>query len=155
MKYTSATFTAAMTNVLPAFAFLMAWIFRSVNTVLFRLLWFMFLSSLKFFGLKDQYILMCRLEKVDIRKIHSQAKILGTVVTVGGAMLMTVVKGPLIPLPWAHPSDNHHDSSNLGVKQDLTKGALLIATGCICWAGFVNLQVTLKTKILHIRNRLY
>ncbi|KAF2567432.1 hypothetical protein F2Q70_00024770 [Brassica cretica] len=114
MKYTSATFTAAMTNVLPAFAFLMAWIFR--------------------------------LEKVDIRKIHSQAKILGTVVTVGGAMLMTVVKGPLIPLPWAHPSDKHQDSSNLGVKQDLTKGALLIATGCICWAGFVNLQaITLKS----------
>ncbi|KAL0862396.1 hypothetical protein Bca101_041514 [Brassica carinata] len=114
MKYTSATFTAAMTNVLPAFAFLMAWIFR--------------------------------LEKVNIRKIHSQAKILGTVVTVGGAMLMTVVKGPLIPLPWTHPSDDHQASSNLGVKPDLTKGALLIATGCICWAGFVNLQaITLKS----------
>ncbi|KAF2567802.1 hypothetical protein F2Q68_00028156 [Brassica cretica] len=114
MKYTSATFTAAMTNVLPAFAFLMAWIFR--------------------------------LEKVNIRKIHSQAKILGTVVTVGGAMLMTVVKGPLVPLPWANPNDNHQDSSNPGVTPDLTKGALLIAIGCICWAGFVNLQaITLKS----------
>ncbi|CAH8376535.1 unnamed protein product [Eruca vesicaria subsp. sativa] len=114
MKYTSATFTAAMTNVLPAFAFLMAWIFR--------------------------------LEKVNIRKIHSQAKILGTVVTVGGAMLMTVVKGPLVPLPWANPNDSHQDSSNPGVTPDLTKGALLIAVGCICWAGFVNLQaITLKS----------
>ncbi|KAL0740170.1 hypothetical protein Bca4012_081683 [Brassica carinata] len=114
MKYTSATFTAAMTNVLPAFAFLMAWIFR--------------------------------LEKVNIKKIHSQAKILGTVVTVGGAMLMTVVKGPLIPLPWANPNNSHQDSSNPGVTPDLTKGALLIAIGCICWAGFVNLQaITLKS----------
>ncbi|KAJ0259523.1 WAT1-related protein [Hirschfeldia incana] len=114
MKYTSATFTAAMTNVLPAFAFLMAWIFR--------------------------------LEKVNIKKIHSQAKILGTVVTVGGAMLMTVVKGPLVPLPWANPNDSHQDSSNPGVTPDLTKGALLIAIGCICWAGFVNLQaITLKS----------
>ncbi|EOA29415.1 hypothetical protein CARUB_v10025706mg [Capsella rubella] len=115
MKYTSATFTAAMTNVLPAFAFIMAWIFR--------------------------------LEKVNVKKIHSQAKILGTIVTVGGAMLMTVVKGPLIPLPWANPSDMHHqDASNPGVKQDLTKGALLIAIGCICWAGFINLQaITLKS----------
>ncbi|KAF8049166.1 hypothetical protein N665_2281s0009 [Sinapis alba] len=114
MKYTSATFTAAMTNVLPAFAFLMAWIFR--------------------------------LEKVNIKKIHSQAKILGTVVTVGGAMLMTVVKGPLVPLPWANPNDSHQDSSNPGVTPDLTKGALLIAVGCICWAGFVNLQaITLKS----------
>lgn len=90
---------------------------------------------------------MCRLEKVNIRKIHSQAKILGTIVTVGGAMLMTVVKGPLIPLPWANPNETHQDSINPGVKQDLTKGALLIAIGCICWAGFVNLQVTLKTNI--------
>ncbi|CAA7029474.1 unnamed protein product [Microthlaspi erraticum] len=114
MKYTSATFTAAMTNVLPAFAFLMAWIFR--------------------------------LEKVNIRKIHSQAKILGTIVTVGGAMLMTVVKGPLIPLPWANPNETHQDSIHPGVKPDLTKGALLIAIGCICWAGFVNLQaITLKS----------
>ncbi|XP_010517305.1 PREDICTED: WAT1-related protein At2g39510 [Camelina sativa] len=114
MKYTSATFTAAMTNVLPAFAFIMAWIFR--------------------------------LEKVNVRKIHSQAKILGTIVTVGGAMLMTVVKGPLIPLPWANPNDIHQDASNPGVKQDLTKGALLIAVGCICWAGFINLQaITLKS----------
>ncbi|KAJ4903912.1 WAT1-related protein [Raphanus sativus] len=114
MKYTSATFTAAMTNVLPAFAFLMAWIFR--------------------------------LEKVNIKKIHSQAKILGTVVTVGGAMLMTVMKGPLVPLLWANPDDSHQDSSNPGVTPDLTKGALLIAIGCICWAGFVNLQaITLKS----------
>ncbi|CAN8284804.1 unnamed protein product [Cochlearia groenlandica] len=114
MKYTSATFTAAMTNVLPAFAFIMAWIFR--------------------------------LETVNIRKIRSQAKILGTIVTVCGAMLMTLVKGPLIPLPWANPNQNHQDSSNLGIKQDLTKGALLIAIGCTCWAGFINLQaITLKS----------
>jgi len=85
--------------------------------------------------------LLRRLEKVNVKKIHSQAKILGTIVTVGGAMLMTVVKGPLIPLPWANPHDIHQDSSNTGVKQDLTKGASLIAIGCICWAGFINLQV--------------
>lgn len=67
--------------------------------------------------------------------------------TVGGAMLMTLVKGPLIPLPWANPNDSQQDSSNLGVKPDLTKGAILIAVGCTCWAAFINLQVTLKTNI--------
>ncbi|XP_010534481.1 PREDICTED: WAT1-related protein At2g39510-like [Tarenaya hassleriana] len=115
MRYTSATFTAAMSNVLPAFAFLMAWLFR--------------------------------LEKVNIKKMPSQAKILGTIVTVGGAMLMTLVKGPLVPLPWTdNPNNAHQESSNPSIKQDPVKGALLIAVGCICWAGFINLQaITLKT----------
>ncbi|KAK4744328.1 hypothetical protein SAY87_010640 [Trapa incisa] len=75
MKLTSATFTSAMCNVLPAFAFILAWIFR--------------------------------LEKVKLKKIHSQAKIVGTIVTVGGAMLMTLVKGVAINLPWAHQAVLH------------------------------------------------
>ncbi|KAE8682067.1 WAT1-related protein [Hibiscus syriacus] len=36
---------------------------------------------------------LLELEKVNIRRFHSQAKILGTIVTVGGAMLMTLIKG--------------------------------------------------------------
>ncbi|CAK9176497.1 unnamed protein product [Ilex paraguariensis] len=56
MKYTTATFAAAMTNILPAITFLMAWILR--------------------------------LEQMNIKTVHSQAKIVGTLVTVGGAMIM-------------------------------------------------------------------
>ncbi|KAM4104550.1 hypothetical protein ACJW30_06G166700 [Castanea mollissima] len=51
MRYTDTSFTSAMCNILPAFAFFMAWIFR--------------------------------LEIVNIRSLHSQAKILGTIVAVG------------------------------------------------------------------------
>ncbi|KAM4094062.1 hypothetical protein ACB094_06G166900 [Castanea mollissima] len=51
MRYTDTSFTSAMCNILPAFAFFMAWIFR--------------------------------LEMVNIRSLHSQAKILGTIVAVG------------------------------------------------------------------------
>ncbi|XP_060675807.1 WAT1-related protein At2g39510 [Ziziphus jujuba] len=42
-----------------------------------------------------------RLEKVKIRSVHSLAKILGTIVTVGGVMFMTLVRGPTLNLPWA------------------------------------------------------
>ncbi|PON62315.1 Plant-drug/metabolite exporter [Trema orientale] len=62
MKYTTVSFSSAMCNMLPAFAFLMAWIFG--------------------------------LEEVNIRRLHGQAKVLGTIVTVGGAMILTLVKGP-------------------------------------------------------------
>ncbi|CAN1747029.1 WAT1-related protein At2g39510 [Linum perenne] len=112
MKYTSATFSAAMTNVLPAFAFLMAWALR--------------------------------LEKVKLNKVHSQAKLLGTVVTVGGAMLMTLIKGARLDMPWTKGID--HSSATSMVAQDPIKGAVMIAVGCICWAGFIILQaITLKS----------
>ncbi|XP_050209194.1 WAT1-related protein At2g39510 [Mercurialis annua] len=116
MKYTTATFASALCNVLPAFAFLMAWILR--------------------------------LEKVNVKKVHSQAKILGTLVTVGGAMVMTLVKGGAIDLPWTnnalHPQVS---SSALSTTDDKTiKGAIFIIIGCSCWSAFFILQaITLKT----------
>ncbi|KAL6123746.1 hypothetical protein ACLB2K_076264 [Fragaria x ananassa] len=112
MKLTTATFTTAMCNVLPAFAFIMAWIFR--------------------------------LEMVNIRKLHSQAKILGTIVTVGGAMFMTLVNGPMLTLPWTRIT-SHHQSTSSTASQDPIKGALMITAGCFCWASFMILQaITLK-----------
>ncbi|KAK8647456.1 hypothetical protein V6N13_121194 [Hibiscus sabdariffa] len=114
MKYTTATFTAAMSNVLPAFSFLLAWIFK--------------------------------LEKVNIRKFHSQAKILGTVVTVGGAMLMTLINGPMLQLPWTKSNNRPVLSAASAAQQDPIKGALMICVGCFCWAGFVILQaITIKS----------
>ncbi|GMN57271.1 hypothetical protein TIFTF001_026378 [Ficus carica] len=80
-----------------------------------------------------------RLEKVKIRRIHSQAKILGTIVTVGGAMFMTLVHGPLVNLPWTKP-ESHIDSENGANSQVSLKGALMIAAGCLSWSGFIVLQ---------------
>ncbi|KAL5800055.1 hypothetical protein ACOSQ3_033150 [Xanthoceras sorbifolium] len=115
MKYTTATFTSAMCNILPAFAFILAWIFR--------------------------------FEKVNIMKIQSQAKILGTIVTVGGAMVMTLLKGPMLDFPWTKPEDlTQETNTNTSSVQHPIKGAIMIITGCFCWAGFIILQAnTLKS----------
>ncbi|KAK0591619.1 hypothetical protein LWI29_004896 [Acer saccharum] len=115
MKYTTATFTAAMCNILPAFAFILAWIFR--------------------------------FETVNIRKIRSQAKILGTIVTIGGAMLMTLINGPMLDLPWTKPEHfNQEASTSSSNVQNPIKGAIMVVVGCVCWAGFVILQAnTLKS----------
>lgn len=87
-----------------------------------------------------------RLESVKCRSIRSQAKIIGTIATVGGAMMMTLLKGPAL----AFMSKN--SSSDNGVKQidvsvhDAIKGAIMITIGCFSWAAFVILQaITLKT----------
>ncbi|KAL8171214.1 hypothetical protein V2J09_023018 [Rumex salicifolius] len=108
MKYTTASFVTALCNILPAFTFIMAWIFR--------------------------------LEKVNLRKIRSQAKVLGTVVTVGGAMLMTLIKGPDLGLPWTKDGHSSHAASVVPSPHDQIKGAIMISIGCICWACFVILQ---------------
>ncbi|XP_022993516.1 WAT1-related protein At2g39510-like isoform X2 [Cucurbita maxima] len=116
MKLTTATFAAALCNVLPAFAFLMAW--------------------------------ACRLEKVNILKRGSQAKIKGTIVTVGGAMIMTFITGPMLNLPWTkpyHPSASSSPSADSTNHQSPIKGSLMIAIGCISWSAFIILQaITLK-----------
>ncbi|PRQ20866.1 putative EamA domain-containing protein [Rosa chinensis] len=62
MENSNATFTSAMCNMLPVFAFVMAWIFR--------------------------------LENVDYRHPRGLAKVLGTLVYVVGAILLTMGKEP-------------------------------------------------------------
>ncbi|EXB65302.1 Auxin-induced protein 5NG4 [Morus notabilis] len=110
MKFTTATFANALWNIVPAFTFVMAWIFR--------------------------------LEKVDIGRVHSQVKVLGTIVTVGGAMVMTLVNGPVLSFPWTKAKGSHHAASNDG---NSVKGALMITMGCVSSSCFYILQaITLK-----------
>ncbi|GMY08606.1 WAT1-related protein At2g39510-like isoform X2 [Fagus crenata] len=114
MKYTNASFTSAMCNILPAFAFTMAWLFG--------------------------------LEMVNIRRLHSMAKILGTTVAAGGALSMTLIKGDTLNLPWTKGRNRHDQSASAANKQDLMKGALIIIASCFCWSFFIILQAyTLKS----------
>lgn len=68
------------------------------------------------------------------------AKIFGTIVTVGGAMLMTSVQGPKLNLPWTH-GESAQEAASVAPGNDMLKGALMIAVGCSCWAAFIILQV--------------
>ncbi|KAK8612295.1 hypothetical protein V6N13_092411 [Hibiscus sabdariffa] len=90
---------------------------------------------------------ICRLEKVDVRKVQCQVKILGTIGTVGGAMIMTMFNGPMLPLPWTN-INNHLQSTKIDASnnEDPLKGSIMILVGCVCWACFVILQaITLKS----------
>nr|GMD59011.1 WAT1-related protein At2g39510-like [Ipomoea batatas] len=88
-----------------------------------------------------------RIEKVNMRKVHSQAKVLGTVVTIVGAMIMTLVKGPNIGLPWTKHTDLIQTAATaLHSQQDILKGAVMIIVACFFWACFIILQaITLKS----------
>ncbi|VFQ63798.1 unnamed protein product [Cuscuta campestris] len=113
MKYTTATFAASMSNILPALTFVMACIFR--------------------------------LEKVRVKSIPSQAKIIGTVATVGGAMMMTLLKGPMVHLFWAKSNAHQNPTGAIDLAHSI-RGALMISFGCLSWASFMILQaITLRT----------
>ena len=86
-----------------------------------------------------------RLEKVNSKKVDSLAKVGGTIVTIGGATIMTFVKGPTINLSWTHTNSNHV------YQQHPIKGALIIISGCLAWAAFVilQLQVSIHNIIIY------
>ncbi|KAK6158186.1 hypothetical protein DH2020_005500 [Rehmannia glutinosa] len=117
MKYSSATFSAALCNLLPALTFVLAWILR--------------------------------IEKVNLKSIRSHAKITGTLVTVGGAMIMTLISGPIIGLPWTHQTQDSHASTNPNDKEDPVKGAIMISVGCLGYASFYTLQGVISSGITY------
>ncbi|KAG7557074.1 EamA domain [Arabidopsis suecica] len=116
MKATSATYSSAFVNALPAITFIMAVIFR--------------------------------IETVNMKKTRSLAKVIGTAITVGGAMVMTLYKGPAIELfKTAHTSlhGGSSGSSSETTDQNWVTGTLAVMGSITTWAGFFILQsFTLK-----------
>ncbi|KAE8727277.1 eukaryotic peptide chain release factor subunit 1-3-like [Hibiscus syriacus] len=106
MKYTTATFVAAMYNIIPAITFLMAWILR--------------------------------LEKVNLRSIRSHAKIICTLATDSGAMVMVLMKGPVLELFSTEARINSHETGT--DFHDTIKGGLMICAGCFSFVCFMILQ---------------
>lgn len=87
---------------------------------------------------------MIRLEHIKIKERRSQAKILGTLLTFSGALLMTVYKGPIIDLIWSHRASQH--ASHSSADTHWIAGTLLILVGCCAWSAFYILQVSLCLK---------
>ncbi|KAH6818671.1 nodulin MtN21 /EamA-like transporter family protein [Perilla frutescens var. frutescens] len=121
LKFTSPTFSCAMSNMLPAMTFVMA--------------------------------VMCRMEILDMKKIRCQAKVVGTVVTVGGAMLMTLYKGHVVKMLWSdyiHPNQSYSAGANdaaeaAAADKDWVKGSILLIIATFAWASFFILQaITLR-----------
>lgn len=96
-------------------------------------------------------LLLGRLEKIKIRSLRSQAKLFGTLATVAGAMVMTLLKGPVLEILGSHGSNNHNQNSGGANIQHVIKGSVMITIGCFSWAGFMILQVS-YFSIMNVKN---
>ncbi|XP_020268201.1 WAT1-related protein At5g07050-like [Asparagus officinalis] len=90
-----------------------------------------------------------RMEKINIKKVIYQAKVVGTVVTVAGAMLMTLYKGPLVELVWTKHAHAHQAAlpiSSSSADKDWFLGCICLIVATLAWASLFILQThTLKS----------
>ncbi|KAG6472100.1 WAT1-related protein At5g07050-like [Zingiber officinale] len=116
LKFTSPTFSCAMSNMLPAMTFVLA--------------------------------VICRMEKVHLKKVRCQAKVVGTLVTVAGAMLMTLYKGPLLEMAWSKHSSPAHSGEAAAdpTDKDWFKGCVCLILATLAWASLFVLQAATIKK---------
>ncbi|KAL1309906.1 hypothetical protein HN51_052639 [Arachis hypogaea] len=90
--------------------------------------------------------LIFRLESVNFKKFQSVAKVIGTAITVSGAMVMTLYKGPAFQLIKGGGAFAHHGSADAEpTDQHWALGTLELIASLVSWAGFFILQsFTLK-----------
>ncbi|XP_028774980.1 WAT1-related protein At4g08300-like [Neltuma alba] len=89
--------------------------------------------------------LIFRLESVNLKKLPSWAKIIGTVITVSGAMVMTLYKGKAFQIIKAGGISHHDTASTEPSDQHWVLGTVYLIGSCCGWAGFFILQsFTLK-----------
>ncbi|KAM6543401.1 hypothetical protein CsatB_007848 [Cannabis sativa] len=90
-----------------------------------------------------------RLETVNVKKWHSLAKVIGTVITVSGAMVMTLYKGPILDIIHSSSSSSHGHSGQQTTTESSdhhwVTGTLMLVGSCGGWASFFIVQsFTLK-----------
>ncbi|MQM15702.1 hypothetical protein Taro_048655 [Colocasia esculenta] len=122
-NYTSASFAAALYNMLPAVTFVMALVLRSD-------------VQLSIFVAHAPV----RMEKVKIRELHSQAKVVGTLITVAGALVMIIYRGPILEFAWTKGRAHHAAAAAGQDGSNWLKGTFMLIGSCCAWSAFFIVQ---------------
>ncbi|KAJ0777259.1 putative EamA domain-containing protein [Helianthus annuus] len=144
LYYATPTFASAMQNSVPAITFLMASALRYKKEVVIHI--YIYHSNTRVKILLFSYMYF-RLEKVDIARRDGLAKVIGTLASVGGAMVITLYKGS----PLLHkdaPIVNNEDITLAGPTKMLnwTWGCIFLLGHCLSWAGWMVFQAPIVKK---------
>lgn len=77
-----------------------------------------------------------RYEKVHIKSLRGQAKVVGTIISVGGAMVMTIYKGPVIEMLNAYNSTANNN----------ILGSILLFASVFAWSSWIIFQSPVVKK---------
>ncbi|KAL0360229.1 UNVERIFIED_CONTAM: WAT1-related protein [Sesamum radiatum] len=82
-----------------------------------------------------------RLETINLKRISSIAKVVGTLITLTGAMLMTLYKGPVVNILWySHAGTHHKAAAAAATDQHLVTGTIMLISCIVGWSAFFILQ---------------
>lgn len=85
-----------------------------------------------------------RMESISIKRVHGLAKILGSVLSLAGAITFALVKGPHLGFMKWYPENQNHTSHPLTIvhsKGDTIRGSLLMLSANTAWSLWFILQV--------------
>ncbi|KAL2325088.1 hypothetical protein Fmac_024146 [Flemingia macrophylla] len=84
-----------------------------------------------------------RFEVVDLRNPRGLAKVLGTLISLAGALIMTLYKGLIMRNLW--PPLIHMPGKSSAINESWLKGSLLTVSSCVTWSIWYIMQAaTLK-----------
>ncbi|KAG8648327.1 hypothetical protein MANES_09G179300v8 [Manihot esculenta] len=95
------------------------------------------------------FAVLLRQESVGIKKISGQAKLLGTIICVGGAMLLSFYHGAIInvgesSIHWKYADEMGSNSSSS--QSNFILGPLFIMASAVCWAVWFTVQAKVGDK---------
>ncbi|ESW24018.1 hypothetical protein PHAVU_004G095100 [Phaseolus vulgaris] len=98
--------------------------------------------------------LLIGVESLSIKRRHGLAKILGSILSLSGAITFALVKGPPLSfMKWYQENQNHTPSTVVHYKVDIIRGPLMMLSANIMWSlwlilqGFVVKQYPAKLRL--------
>jgi len=89
---------------------------------------------------------MCRFEVVDVWNPRGIAKVIGTMISLAGVLIMTLYKGPVMRNLWRPLI--HIRPKSAAITEDWLKGSILTVASCVAWSLWYIMQVFTLTQLL-------